>query len=135
MTKLEGPLRIEYSRMAYQMVLYTQTRVVATSIDAVPSCKELGQDMEYVNCIACDYRCIDTCCALQALRHLYVLATESRCVEAIDVDSRQSVYVPLTVNTDMASGGAAQQVSVIRSAYLSDTICRAFKHLVLMLAT
>ena len=34
---------------------------------------------------------------LQAFRHLYVLATEPRFVEAIDVDSRASVYVPLTV--------------------------------------
>lgn len=34
---------------------------------------------------------------LQAFRHLYVLATEPRYVEAIEVDSRASVYVPLSV--------------------------------------
>ena len=33
----------------------------------------------------------------QAFRHLYVLATEPRYVEAIDVYSRASVYVPLSV--------------------------------------
>ena len=49
---------------------------------------------------------------LQALRHLYVLATEPRCVEAIDVDSRQSVYVPLSVSTDATSSHTAQQVHV-----------------------
>ena len=34
---------------------------------------------------------------MQAFRHLYVLAAESRSIEAIDVDSRASVFVPLTV--------------------------------------
>ncbi|KAL6755304.1 hypothetical protein V8C86DRAFT_3027443 [Haematococcus lacustris] len=34
---------------------------------------------------------------LQALRHMYVLATEPRCIEAMDVDSKQLVYVPLEV--------------------------------------
>ena len=34
---------------------------------------------------------------VQAFRHLYVLAAESRSIEAIDVDSRASVFVPLTV--------------------------------------
>ena len=36
--------------------------------------------------------------AMQAFRHLYVLAAEPRSVEAIDVDSRASVYVPLTIS-------------------------------------
>ncbi|MCO5580423.1 hypothetical protein L7F22_034289 [Adiantum nelumboides] len=36
-------------------------------------------------------------CHLQAFRHLYVLATESRCVETIDVDTGLPVYVPLEV--------------------------------------
>ena len=34
---------------------------------------------------------------LQALRHLYVLATEPRCVEAVDVDTWQSVYCPIKI--------------------------------------
>ena len=39
-----------------------------------------------------------TCCMWsQAFRHLYVLASEPRYVEAIDVDSRASVHVPLSV--------------------------------------
>ncbi|KAI5082088.1 hypothetical protein GOP47_0001831 [Adiantum capillus-veneris] len=36
-------------------------------------------------------------CHLQAFRHLYVLATESRCIETIDVDTGLPVYVPLEV--------------------------------------
>ena len=39
--------------------------------------------------------------ALQAFRHLYVLATQPRFVEAIDVDSRASVYVPLSITTQV----------------------------------
>ncbi|CAN0415458.1 unnamed protein product, partial [Phaeothamnion confervicola] len=34
---------------------------------------------------------------LQALRHLYVLAVEFRGIETIDVDTRESVYVPIEV--------------------------------------
>lgn len=51
-----------------------------------------------------------TSLAMQALRHLYVLATEPRCVQAIDVDSRQSVYVPLTVASHTASHDSSDQV-------------------------
>ena len=43
-------------------------------------------------CLPVDYS------VLQAFRHLYVLATEPRFVEAIDVDSRASVSVPLKVS-------------------------------------
>jgi hypothetical protein len=35
--------------------------------------------------------------ATQAFRHLYVLATQPRCVEAMDVDSKQLVYLPLAI--------------------------------------
>lgn len=35
---------------------------------------------------------------LQAMRHLYVLAVEPRCVEALDVDTNLPCYVPLRVN-------------------------------------
>ena len=41
---------------------------------------------------------------LQAFRHLYVLAVEARCVEAVDVESGESNLVPLTVHL---KGGAA----------------------------
>ncbi|CAM9522331.1 unnamed protein product [Chrysoparadoxa australica] len=34
---------------------------------------------------------------LQALRHLYVLAIENRYLEAIDVDTKESTYAPLTI--------------------------------------
>ena len=33
----------------------------------------------------------------QAFRHLYVLASEPRGVQAIDVDTKQSVYVPIRI--------------------------------------
>ncbi|CAN6469882.1 unnamed protein product [Victoria cruziana] len=39
----------------------------------------------------------DNRCHLQAFRHLYVLATEARCVQTIDVDTGLSVYCPLEV--------------------------------------
>ena len=40
---------------------------------------------------------------LQAFRHLYVLAVEPRSIEAIDVDSRASVFVPLKVTLSPSS--------------------------------
>ncbi|CAI0443752.1 unnamed protein product [Linum tenue] len=39
----------------------------------------------------------DNRCHLQAFRHLYVLATEARWVQTVDVDSGLPVYVPLEV--------------------------------------
>ena len=46
---------------------------------------------------------------LQAFRHLYVLAAEPRSIEAIDVDSRESVHVPL--NITLASPGQVRPPS------------------------
>ncbi|GIM09537.1 hypothetical protein Vretimale_13366 [Volvox reticuliferus] len=37
----------------------------------------------------------DNRCHLQVFRHLYVLAARQRCLEAVDIDSQQLVYVPL----------------------------------------
>eukprot|EP01018_Ginkgo_biloba_P012111 Gb_37425 [translate_table: standard] len=34
---------------------------------------------------------------LQAFRHLYVLATEARCVQTVDVDTGRTVYTPLEI--------------------------------------
>ncbi|WCJ19904.1 Anaphase-promoting complex subunit 1 [Euphorbia peplus] len=39
----------------------------------------------------------DNRCHLQALRHLYVLATEARSIQTVDVDSGLPVYAPLEV--------------------------------------
>ena len=36
-------------------------------------------------------------CHLQAFRHLYVLATEARCLQTVDVDSQLPVYIPIEV--------------------------------------
>ena len=36
--------------------------------------------------------------AEQAFRHLYVLATEPRCLAAIDVDTRQPVFAPVSIH-------------------------------------
>lgn len=43
---------------------------------------------------------------LQAFRHLYVLAAQPRCVEAVDVDSHQLVYVPLDITLDPVASAA-----------------------------
>ncbi|KAK3245121.1 hypothetical protein CYMTET_45294 [Cymbomonas tetramitiformis] len=53
----------------------------------------------------------DNRCHLQAFRHLYVLAAEARCVEAVDVDTWQPVYVPLsiTVKEDAAHAEGSLQ--------------------------
>ena len=45
----------------------------------------------------------------QAFRHLYTLATQPRCLEAIDVDSGQSVHVPLAISTDLTPQQATAQ--------------------------
>jgi len=43
---------------------------------------------------------LSDCTALaQAFRHLYVLASEPRCIDAIDVHTHESVYVPLTIRS------------------------------------
>ncbi|KAK9819157.1 hypothetical protein WJX81_007920 [Elliptochloris bilobata] len=49
----------------------------------------------------------DQRCHLQAFRHLYVLAAEPRCVDAVDVDSRKSTYVPLHIHLDAPAAPAA----------------------------
>lgn len=53
--------------------------------------------MRLVGLLAVPGMYVDVLHVLQAFRHLYVLATEPRYVEAIDVDSRASVCVPLSV--------------------------------------
>jgi anaphase-promoting complex subunit 1 len=47
--------------------------------------------------------------SLQALRHLYVLAVEQRGVEAVDVETREAVYMPLEV--DLRDGGTLPVVA------------------------
>ncbi|KAL6068526.1 Anaphase-promoting complex subunit 1 [Balamuthia mandrillaris] len=42
--------------------------------------------------------CQDNRYHLQAFRHLYVLACEERCVQAVDVETRQQCYVPIRVD-------------------------------------
>lgn len=42
-------------------------------------------------------------CHLQAFRHLYVLATEARCIQTIDVDTGLPVYAPLEVTLQETS--------------------------------
>lgn len=51
----------------------------------------------------------DQRCHLQAFRHLYVLAAEPRCLEALDVHSRRQVVVPLAAaaHTEALAGAAA----------------------------
>lgn len=49
---------------------------------------------------------------LQAFRHLYVLATEDRCVESVDVDTNQPVFVPLEIT--VGEGGARAETTYTR---------------------
>ena len=42
---------------------------------------------------------------MQAFRHLYALAAEPRCLEAVDVDTRQSVSVPVRITLDPTAVG------------------------------
>ena len=44
----------------------------------------------------------------QAFRHLYVLASEPRCVDAIDVHTHESVYVPLSIRSRPLSSPLAR---------------------------
>lgn len=48
----------------------------------------------------------DCVCKPQVFRHLYVLAAQPRCVEAVDVDSHQLVYVPLDITLDPVASAA-----------------------------
>lgn len=52
---------------------------------------------------------------LQALRHMYVLATQRRGIDAVDVDTGEKLFVPLTVslcppdNSNTAAGSAVSE--------------------------
>ncbi|KAK9834947.1 hypothetical protein WJX84_010452 [Apatococcus fuscideae] len=48
---------------------------------------------------------MDNRCHLQAFRHLYALAAEPRCLEAVDVDTRQPVSVPVRITLDPTAVG------------------------------
>jgi anaphase-promoting complex subunit 1 len=51
-------------------------------------------------------------CHLQAFRHLYVLATEARCLQTVDVDTGLPVYAPI-------------EMTIKESAFYSETtFCR-----------
>lgn len=50
---------------------------------------------------------------LQALRHLYTLATEARTLTAVDVDSRLPVHVPLKLTLTEDGGKTSQQLHVV----------------------
>lgn len=47
----------------------------------------------------------------QAFRHLYVLAAEARTVQAVDVHSKQPVYVPLRITLKAAAAPAAARAA------------------------
>ena len=52
-------------------------------------------------------------CGIQAFRHLYALAAEPRCLEAVDADTRQPVSVPVRITLDPTAVG---QVIISSSA-------------------
>ncbi len=58
-------------------------------------------------------------CGSQAFRHLYVLATQPSCTEAVDVSSRSLVYAPLRVTLAPPNPSAhlqAKQLDVVGPA-------------------
>lgn len=60
---------------------------------------------------------MDHRCHLQAFRHLYVLAAQPRSVDAIDVDTKQAVYVPLQITLrDPSAPGLAPGTAGARLA-------------------
>lgn len=52
----------------------------------------------------------DNKCYLQALRHLWVLAIEPRCLVARDVDTKEVVYLPVKIKVDDGTETAATQL-------------------------
>ncbi|GLI61805.1 hypothetical protein VaNZ11_004310 [Volvox africanus] len=60
----------------------------------------------------------DNRCHLQVFRHLYVLAARRRCLEAVDIDSQQLVYVPLqlTVTPPRVASPSVPAVSTAAAA-------------------
>ncbi|KAJ3503489.1 hypothetical protein NLJ89_g8410 [Agrocybe chaxingu] len=60
----------------------------------------------------------DNRCYLQALRHLWVLAVEPRCLIARDVDTNEVVYLPVKISTD--DNGVKDQVQLISPTLIPD---------------
>lgn len=54
---------------------------------------------------------IDNQYHLQALRHFYALAVRNRKIEAVDIDSREKIFVPIEVSTCMQTMVAQNRVS------------------------
>ena len=48
-------------------------------------------------------------CCMQAYRHLYVLATEQRCVHTVDVHTQMPVVVPLAITLKQGASSRLQQ--------------------------
>eukprot|EP00931_Biecheleriopsis_adriatica_P048438 TRINITY_DN27985_c0_g1_i1.p1 TRINITY_DN27985_c0_g1~~TRINITY_DN27985_c0_g1_i1.p1 ORF type:complete len:2002 (+),score=397.11 TRINITY_DN27985_c0_g1_i1:758-6007(+) len=78
----------------------------------------------------------DNRCHLQAFRHLYVLAARHRCVEAVEVDTKQPVDVHVSLETSqgsetasfprlMLSSGDVRSITLRSERYWPVSICRA----------
>ena len=52
---------------------------------------------------------LTTVSGMQAYRHLYVLASEPRCVRPVDVHTQEPVCVPLTITLKQGQSSALQQ--------------------------
>ncbi|EGN94861.1 hypothetical protein SERLA73DRAFT_114320 [Serpula lacrymans var. lacrymans S7.3] len=65
----------------------------------------------------------DNKCYLQALRHLWVLAVEPRCLVARDVNTREAVYLPIKVTTKEENESTTAQM-------ISPTLIPDFDNLV-----
>ncbi|GAX79204.1 hypothetical protein CEUSTIGMA_g6644.t1 [Chlamydomonas eustigma] len=65
----------------------------------------------------------DNRCHLQALRHLYALAAQPRCLTAIDIDSGQEVVVPLMVEMMVQDGAERAEVLSMEAGMPMVTPC------------
>lgn len=75
--------------------------------------RNLTMSMPSVDRLIDTDRCSNTC--MQVLRHIYALAVQPRCVEAVDVNTQQLVYVPLTVATaTQEKGSSSKQQAVMK---------------------
>lgn len=90
---IEWYLRVYYSRPTFVLFYQSFVRQLRSSFW-----------ISYLICQCCDM--------LQAFRHLYVLATEARCVQTVDVDTGLPVLVPLEMTVQ--NSGCQGETTITR---------------------
>lgn len=94
--------------------------LVAAALQVSPRCTG-GQVLKLIACV-------------QAFRHLYVLATEPRCLAAVDVQSRQPVFAPVAMHLQKAKQAGAAPSSVASVASARAHACLTGTHRLMVLA-